>query len=103
MFSKLEKDSPACARKFCFTNGARAFNQNNLKLPIDNYNKSTGGNNINDDNDNNGNSYVLSGTLLKALCGSSPAILLNMLIQKRMLREVKKCAHSHKANSVPRI
>lgn len=58
-FPKLEKESSACARKFCFTNGARPFNQNNLKLPIDNYNKSTGGNNINDDNDNNGNSYVL--------------------------------------------
>lgn len=52
---KPKKDSSACARKFCFRNVAMPSNQNNLKLPIDNYSNSTGSNNIDDDDDNNDN------------------------------------------------
>lgn len=48
---KPEKDSSACAKKFCFRNVATPPNQNNLKLPIDNYSDSTGSNNIDDDDD----------------------------------------------------
>lgn len=44
------RDGSACARKFCFTNTAVPFNQNNLKWIIDNCNI-TGSNRIGKIND----------------------------------------------------